>query len=137
MTRERTFAMIKPDAVQDRHCGNIISLIEENGFDILRMQKVTLSKEKAERFYAVHNHRPFFSELVAFVISGPVVIMALEKDNAVNSWRKLMGATDPAQAELGTIRALFGANIGKNATHGSDAPETACEELGLFFPDLA
>jgi len=137
MAQERTFAMIKPDAVK-KHCvGKIISMIEDHGFEILRLQMVHLTKEKAERFYAVHSHRPFFGELVSFVISGPVVIMALERDNAVAAWRKLMGPTNPADAEAGTIRKEFGTDIGKNATHGSDATETACEELGLFFPDLA
>jgi nucleoside-diphosphate kinase len=133
---ERTFAMIKPDAVEAKVCGKIISMIEDHGFDILRLQKVQLTKEKAERFYAVHNMRPFFGELVAFVTSGPVIIMALEKENAIPSWRKLMGATDSKQAAPGTVRALYGTDIGKNATHGSDSADTACEELALFFPDL-
>jgi len=136
MSRERTFAMIKPDAIRTHCIGKIISMIEDNGFDIIRLQKIQLTKEKAERFYAVHSYRPFFGELVAHVTSGPVIIMALEKENAVAAWRKLMGATDPAQAAPGTVRALYGTNIGQNATHGSDSPETACEELGLFFPEL-
>jgi nucleoside-diphosphate kinase len=136
MVPERTFALIKPDAVKDRVIGKIISLIEDNDFDILRLQMAHLTKEKVERFYAVHSHRPFFEEMVAFIISGPVIIMALEKENAVVAWRKLMGATNPQDAEDGTIRKLFGASIAYNAVHGSDAAETACEELGLFFPDL-
>lgn len=134
---ERTFAMIKPDAVTAGNTGKIIDMIESKGFTIVRMQKVQLTKDKAARFYAVHKERPFFHELVDFVTSGPVVIMALEKENAIKAWRDLMGATDPVKAEAGTMRKLFGTNVGKNATHGSDAPETAKEELILFFPDLA
>jgi nucleoside-diphosphate kinase len=134
--KEHTFAMIKPDAVAAKNSGKIISMIEDNGFTILRMQKTQLTKEKAEQFYAVHKTRPFFGELVSFVTSGPVIIMALEKENAIKSWRDLMGATDPAKAEAGTVRKLYGTSIGTNATHGSDAPETAREELALFFPDL-
>jgi nucleoside-diphosphate kinase len=137
MVRERTFAMIKPDAVKAHIVGKIITMIENHGFEILRLQKVHLTKDKVERFYAIHSHRPFFSEMVSFIISGPVIIMALEKDNAVLSWRKLMGATNPKDADEGTIRKLYGTDIGQNVVHGSDATETACEELGLFFPDLA
>jgi len=133
---QRTFAMIKPDAVAAGNSGKIIDLIEKNGFTIVRMQKVTLTKPQVETFYAVHNERPFFGEMVNFITSGPVVIMALEKDNAIQAWRDLMGTTDPAKAAEGTIRKLFGANIGNNAVHGSDAPETAKQELALFFPDL-
>ena len=130
---EQTFAMIKPDAVQGKNTGRILTMIEDNGFDILRMHKVMLTKEGAERFYAVHKDKPFFNELVEFVTSGPVLIMALEKENAIADWRNLMGATDPAKAEEGTIRALYAESIGKNAVHGSDSPQTAQEELGLFF----
>lgn len=133
---EKTFAMIKPDAVSAKNSGKIIDLIERNGFRILRLQKVQLTKPVAQTFYGVHKERPFFPELVDFVTSGPVIIMALEKDNAVADWRNLMGATNPAQATEGTIRKLYGTNIGANASHGSDAPETAKEELKLFFPDL-
>ncbi len=136
MIQERTFAMIKPDAVKARVTGNIITLIEKNMFDILRLQKIHLTKDKVERFYAVHSHRPFFAEMVSFIASGPVIVMALEKENAVAAWRRLMGATNPQDADEGTIRKLFGISIGQNAVHGSDAIETACEELGLFFPDL-
>lgn len=131
--KELTFAMIKPDAVKAGNTGKIIDLIEKNGFNILGMYKTQLPKEKAEEFYAVHKDRPFFGELVEFVSSGPIVVMALEKDNAIAEWRKLMGATNPAEAEEGTIRKLFGTDIGSNATHGSDAPETAQVELTLFF----
>lgn len=133
---ERTFAMIKPDAVAAGNIGKIITMIEDNGFTVLRLARVQLSKEKAETFYAVHKERPFFKELVDFVTSGSVILMALERDNAIKAWRDLMGATDPVKAAPGTIRKLFGTNVGINATHGSDAPETAKTELKLFFPDL-
>ena len=133
---ERTFAMIKPDAIAAKNTGKIIDMIEKNGFTILAMRKTQLDKQTAQTFYAVHKERPFFGELVSFVTSGPVIVMALEKDNAVKAWRDLMGATDPQKAEAGTIRKLFGTSIGTNATHGSDAPETAQEELKLFFPEL-
>jgi len=133
---QKTFAMIKPDAIAAKNAGKIIDLIEQNGFNIIGMEKTTLSKAKAEEFYGVHRERPFFKELVDFVTSGPVILLALEKDNAVIAWRDLMGATDPLKANEGTIRKLFGKNIGNNATHGSDAPETAVTELALFFPNL-
>ncbi len=133
---ERTFTIIKPDAVQAKHTGKIIDMIEQQGFEILRMHKVVLTKKDAEMFYDVHKERPFFKELIEFVISGPIILLALEKENAIKSWRDLMGATDPAQAQEGTIRKLFGTSISANAVHGSDAPETAQQELGLFFPDL-
>lgn len=133
---EKTFAIIKPDAVAAKNAGKIIDIIESNGFEILRMQKAIWKKSDAERFYAVHKERPFFGELVEFMTSGPVVIMALQKDNAISAWRDLMGATNPAQAAEGTIRKLFGASIGNNATHGSDAAETAILEIGQFFPEL-
>lgn len=131
--KELTFAMIKPDAIQAKNCGKIIDMIEKNGFEILRLQKGQLSAEMADVFYGVHKDKPFFGELVEFVISGPVIIMALEKENAIADWRKLMGATNPAAAEEGTIRKLFGTSIGNNAVHGSDAAETAAMELTLFF----
>ncbi len=133
---EKTFAMIKPDAVAAKDAGKIVDIIEKNGFTILRMEKVLIPKQKAEKFYEVHRERPFFKELVDFVASGPVVVMALEKENGIQAWRDLMGATDPSKAAEGTLRKIFGKNIGNNATHGSDAPETAATELALFFPDL-
>lgn len=133
---ERTFAMIKPDAVAARNAGKIIDLIESNGFTIVGMEKTKLSKDKAGIFYAVHKERPFYGELVDFVSSGPVVLLALEKEGAIAAWRDLMGATDPLKAAPGTIRKLFGTHVGANATHGSDAPETAQQELALFFPNL-
>lgn len=133
---QKTFAMIKPDAVAAKNSGKIIDMIEKNGFTILAMEKTQLSKEKASEFYAVHKERPFFGELVEFVTSGPVIVLALEKENGILAWRDLMGATDPLKASEGTIRKIFGKNIGNNATHGSDAPETAQVELELFFPKL-
>lgn len=133
---QKTFAMIKPDAVADKNSGKIIDLIEKNGFAILGMQKIVIPKAQAQEFYAVHKERPFYGELVDFVTSGPVIVMALEKENAILAWRDLMGATDPLKADEGTVRKLFGKNIGNNAAHGSDAPETAAMELALFFPDL-
>jgi nucleoside-diphosphate kinase len=133
---ERTFAMIKPDAVAAKNSGKIIDMIEANGFTIVGMKKTQLDEKKAGEFYAVHKERPFFGELVSFVSSGPVILLALEKDNAVKAWRDLMGATDSRKADKGTIRNLFGTDIGKNATHGSDAAETAKVELALFFPEL-
>jgi nucleoside-diphosphate kinase len=134
---ERTFAMIKPDAVAAHTIGKIIDMIERNGFTILRLQLRTLSKPEVEKFYAIHKERPFFPEIVAFMTSGPSVLMVLEKDNAIKAWRDLMGATDPKKAAPGTVRALYGTNTGSNATHGSDAPETAITEIKQFFPELA
>lgn len=131
-----TFAMIKPDAVEAKHTGKIIDEIEHNGFEIVRLQKVILSQELAEEFYAEHKERPFFGELVEFVTSGPVIILALYKDNAIAAWRELIGATDPAKAAAGTIRNSYGTNVGKNAVHGSADSDSAIRELGLFFPDL-
>ena len=131
-----TFAMIKPDAVAAKNSGKIIDMIEHNGFEIVRMQKVIVAKDLAEEFYAVHKERPFFGELVEFVTSAPVIIMALHKEDAINAWRELIGATDPAKAAEGTIRQQFGTSIGNNAVHGSDSSATAVNELELFFPDL-
>lgn len=131
-----TFAMIKPDAITAKHSGKIIDIIEHNGFEIMRLQKAILSVELAKIFYDVHKERPFFEELVSFVTSGPVIIMALYKENAVEDWRTLIGVTDPAKAAQGTIRQQFGTSIDKNAVHGSDSAQTALEELDLFFPDL-
>lgn len=136
MAVERTFAIIKPDAVAAKNSGKIIDMIEAHGFNIVGMRKMQLTKELAEKFYAVHSARPFFGELTSFISSGPVIVMVLEKENAIADWRKLMGETNPANAAAGTLRKLFGTNIGDNAVHGSDAAETASFELGLFFPDL-
>lgn len=130
---ERTFAMIKPDAVKHHNIGNIIAMIEAHGFTIDRMEKKQLSRSTAQQFYAVHKDRPFFGELVDFITSGPVIVLALEKENAIKAWRDLMGATNPAQAAEGTIRKKYAHSIGENAVHGSDAPETAAQELALIF----
>src|ERR1041385_9035689 len=130
---ERTLAIIKPDAVERRLAGRIIQRIEESGFQIRAMRRVHLSKAEAEGFYAVHRARPFFASLTAFMSSGPCVLMALEAPDAIRKWRTLMGATDPAKADPGTLRKEFGKSIETNATHGSDAPETAAFELGYFF----
>lgn len=133
---EKTLAIIKPDAMKALRTGDIISLIELNKFTIKRMTKLQLSREQAEAFYAIHSDKPFFGELVDYMISGPVIVMALEKENAIQEWRDLMGATNPAKAAPGTLRRMFGTSIGNNATHGSDAPETAQQELKFFFSDL-
>jgi nucleoside-diphosphate kinase len=130
---ERTFAIIKPDAVSAGHAGAIISRINENGFKILGLKLIRLSRPQAEGFYAVHKERPFYSSLVDFMTEGPVVVMVLEREDAIRKWRDVMGATDPAKAEAGTIRKQYGSNIERNATHGSDAPETAAQEIPFFF----
>jgi nucleoside-diphosphate kinase len=130
---ERTFAIIKPDAVERRLVGRILSRIEDAGFTIRSMRMQHLTKKEAEGFYAVHRDRPFFGGLTHFMSSGPVVVMALEAPDAISKWRNLMGATDPAKADAGTLRKEFGSSIERNATHGSDAPETAAFELGYFF----
>ena len=130
---ERTFAIIKPDAVKAKHTGQIIQRIEEAGFQIRAMRMVSLTQPEAEGFYAVHRERPFFPSLTKFMASGPAVVMALEAPDAIKKWRTLMGATDPAKADAGTLRKQFGTSIENNATHGSDAPDTAAFELGYFF----
>ena len=133
---ERTFAIIKPDAVKAKHAGQIIQRIEESGFQIRAMRMVSLTQAEAEGFYAVHRERPFFPSLTTFMASGPAVVLALEAPDAIKKWRTLMGATDPAKADAGTLRKEFGASIENSATHGSDAPETAAFELGYFFPGI-
>lgn len=132
---EYTFAMIKPDAVGAKNSGKIIDLIEKNGFEVLRMHKIHLTPEAAEEFYQEHKDKPFFREMVSFVCSGPVIILALAKEHAVKEWRDLIGATDPKKAAAGTIRSLFGTNVGSNAVHGSDSQESAERELSMFFID--
>ena len=132
----RTFAIIKPDAVRARKTGRIIQRIEDEGFQIRAMRMVNLTKQEAEGFYAVHRERPFFSSLTTFMSSGQAVVLALEAPDAIRKWRTLMGATDPAKAEAGTLRKEFGHSIENNATHGSDAPETAAFELAYFFPGI-
>jgi nucleoside-diphosphate kinase len=133
---ETTFAIIKPDAVAAGSTGKIIQRIEEAGFQIRAMRLRTLSQRDAEGFYAVHRERPFFASLTKFMSSGPVVVLALQRPDAIKQWRALMGATDPAKAEAGTLRKEFGQSIENNATHGSDAPETAAFELSYFFPGV-
>lgn len=130
---EKTFAIIKPDAVAAGNAGKILAMIEAAGFRIVAMRKETLTRPIAEGFYAVHKGKGFFTELVEFMTEGPVVLLALERDNAIDKWRELMGSTNPANAAEGTVRKLYGTNIGRNASHGSDAPETAAFELSWFF----
>jgi nucleoside-diphosphate kinase len=130
---ERTFAIIKPDAVKARNAGRILTRIEEAGFGIKALRLTHLAKKEAEGFYAVHRARPFFGGLTDFMSSGPCIVMALEAPDAIKKWRTLMGATDPAKADAGTLRKDFGSSIEHNATHGSDAPDTAAFELGYFF----
>src|SRR6188508_845101 len=130
---ERTLAIIKPDAVQGRLTGRIIQRIEEEGFQIRAIRRVHMTKAEAEGFYAVHRERPFFASLTEFMSSGPSIPLVLEAPDAIKKWRTLMGATDPAKADAGTLRKEFGQSIERNATHGSDAPETAVYEIGYFF----
>ena len=136
MPIERTLAIVKPDAVSARHAGRIVQRIEEAGVQIRAMRLVHLTKREAEGFYAVHRERPFFASLTTFMSSGPAIVMALEGPDAIRTWRALMGATDPAKADPGTLRKEFGQSIEHNATHGSDAPETAAFELSYFFPGV-
>ena len=130
---EQTFAIIKPRAILDKHSGKIIDIIEAAGFDIVEMKKITMNKAQAEQLYDEHKERSFFGEMVKSMTAAPVIIMKLQKDGAVVAWRDLMGATNPAQAAPGTIRALFGRSIGENATHGSDSLTSAARELAIFF----
>ncbi|HKJ04906.1 MAG TPA: nucleoside-diphosphate kinase [Geopsychrobacteraceae bacterium] len=136
MALEQTFAIIKPDAFAAGYAGKILARIYAEGFKVVGLKKLYLSKVEAEGFYAVHSERPFFGELTDFMSSGPCIVMALEAEDAILKWRDLMGATNPAEATEGTLRKEFGASIGENATHGSDAPETAAFELGYFFNGL-
>jgi nucleoside-diphosphate kinase len=133
MAIERTFAIVKPDAVAKNAIGAIIAAIEHAGLRVIGLRYLRMSQAQAEGFYAVHRQRPFFRDLVTFMTSGPVVIMALEGDNAIQRWRGLMGPTDSSKAPAGTVRASFGTNIERNAVHGSDGPDTARFELGWFF----
>ena len=130
---ERTFSIIKPDAVKAGNTGNILALLEKNGFTILGARMIRMSKAQAEGFYAVHKERPFYTSLVNFMIEGPVVVLALQREDAVKKLREVMGATNPANAADGTIRKLYAESIERNAIHGSDAPETAAQELTYFF----
>ena len=130
---QRTFSIVKPDAVRAGHSGAILAEIDKAGFRIVAIKKQSISKAEAEGFYAVHKARPFFNELTTFMSSGPLVLMVLEKENAIADLRKLMGATNPANAEEGTIRKKFAASIQENAIHGSDAEDTAAFEIGYWF----
>ena len=130
---ERTFAIIKPDATEAGASGQILARIEAEGFRVVALRKLQLSRREAEGFYAVHRERPFFHDLTAFMSSGPCIPIVLEADNAIARWRETMGATDPAKAAEGTLRKQFAGNIERNACHGSDAPETAAVEVAYFF----
>lgn len=130
---QKTLAIIKPDAVAAGNAGAIISIIEKNGFAIRALRMQHLTRKEAEGFYAVHRERGFFAELVEFMTEAPVVLLALEREDAVAKWREVMGATDPAKAAEGTIRKLFGTNVGRNASHGSDSDENAAIEIAWFF----
>jgi nucleoside-diphosphate kinase len=136
MATNRTFTMIKPDAVEANNIGSILAMITENGFKIVALKYTKLSTEQAGQFYEVHKERPFYGELVEFMSRGPIVAAILEKENAVESFRKLIGATNPEQAEEGTIRKRFAKSIGENAVHGSDSDENAAIEGNFFFSSL-
>ena len=133
MATNRTFTMIKPDAVQENHIGGILSMIEAGGFRVVELQKINLTAERAGEFYAVHAERPFYNDLVKYMSSGPIVAAVLEKDNAVADFRTLIGATNPAQAAEGTIRKQYAKSIEANAVHGSDSDENAQIEAEFFF----
>ncbi|MBX3218154.1 MAG: nucleoside-diphosphate kinase [Labilithrix sp.] len=134
MAVERTLSIIKPDAVEKNKAGAILALLEESGFKILACKRTHLTRQVAEGFYAVHKERPFFGELVEFMTRSPVFVAVLERDDAVAQYRKVMGATDPAKADAGTIRKLYGGNVGENAVHGSDSLDNAKIEIAYFFP---
>ena len=133
---EKTFAIIKPDAFAAGNAGKILARIYEEGFKVRGLKKLYLSKKEAEGFYYVHRERPFFNELTDFMSSGPCLVLVLEAEEAIKKWRDLMGATDPGEAAEGTLRKEFGTFVGENATHGSDAPETAAFEISYFFAGL-
>src|SRR5512144_802247 len=135
MAVERTFSILKPDATERNLTGAINAIIEKAGLRIIAQKRVRISREQAEKFYAVHRERPFFGELVDFMTSGPVVVQVLEGDNAIAKYREVMGATDPAKAATGTIRKTHAKSIGENSVHGSDAPETAVREIAQFFSE--
>ena len=135
MSTQRTFSIIKPDATARNLTGQIIARFEEAGLRIVASKRIHMTREQAEGFYAVHKERPFFNDLVSFMISGPVVVQVLEGDNAIARNREIMGATNPADADAGTIRKDFAEGIEANSVHGSDAPETAAEEIKFFFTD--
>ena len=131
---ERTLCIVKPDAVEKRKAGAILAKLEESGFTVVALKRVHLTKDVAEGFYAVHKARGFFAELVQFMTRSPVVVAVLEREDAVSTYRGVMGATDPAKAEANTIRKLYGSNVGENAVHGSDSLENAQIEIAYFFP---
>ena len=133
MAGRYTFTLIKPEAVKNNHTGDILKIIRDNGFRIAALRMMTLSKGEAEGFYAVHNKRPFFNELIEYMISSPIVLAVLEKENAIEEYRKLIGATDPKDAKKGTIRKLFGASKQNNAVHGTDSDENTRKEIRFFF----
>jgi nucleoside-diphosphate kinase len=133
MSLERTFSIIKPDAVASGHAGKILAHLQSEGFRIVGLRMLKISQEEAEGFYAVHKERPFFAGLVKFMTEGPVIVMGLEREDAIKKLREVMGATNPANAADGTIRKLYATSIERNAIHGSDAPETAEVELAYFF----
>lgn len=133
---QRTFSIIKPDGVRQKVAGKVLARVEEAGFDVLGLRMVHMSKGQAEAFYAVHEARPFFDSLTDFMSSGPCIVMVLEKDNAIEDLRKLMGATDPAKADAGTIRKEFATSVEANVIHGSDSPESAAIEIPFFFTTL-
>ena len=135
MAIERTFSIIKPDATKRNITGKIISKFEDAGLRVIASRRIRMTREQAERFYAVHKDRPFFGELVEFMMSGPVVVQVLEGENAIAKNREVMGATNPENAAEGTIRKEFALSVGENSVHGSDAPETAAEEIRFFFGD--
>lgn len=132
---ERTLAIMKPDTVQKKNVGKVVDKILENGFNILGLKMIRLSEAQAKAFYDVHEGKPFYDELVDFMTEGPVVVACLEKEDAITAWRELMGATNPAEAAEGTLRKLYAENVGRNAVHGSDAPETARRETSFFFSE--
>lgn len=136
MALQRTLTIIKPDAFGSGHAGDVIKIIETNGFRIIAARLRRLTKREAEGFYAVHRSRPFFESLTEFMSSGPALVMALEADDAISRLREIMGATDPAKAAPNTVRKLYGSGIERNAIHGSDAPETAAFEISYFFPGI-
>jgi nucleoside-diphosphate kinase len=133
---ERTLAMIKPNAVLDKHVGEIISRIEQDGFKIIAIKTETLTKKRAKQFYEIHKNKSFFNDLVTFMTSAPMYALVLEKENAIKAWRNLMGKTNPQKATKNTLRKLYAKNITENATHGSDSPENATKEILFFFPML-
>lgn len=133
---EKTLAIIKPDLVASGKAGTVLDLIELNKFNIVKLNKLQLTRSQVQEFYAIHKDKPFFGELTDYMSSGPVIVMVLEKDNAVQEWRDLMGATNPAKAAIGTLRKMFGQSMGVNGFHGSDAQETAQQEVKFFFKEI-